>query len=179
MKTFYIVLALLISMSPFFEVRGGILIMSVLSDVDVRLATFLCCLVNILVLPMVVLFFDRANDYFLQWRWYSRLFDKIVVSSQKKIDKHIRKNYEYLGVFMLTALPIPGTGAYTGIFIAWLLGLHKKNYTKVMLCVGTGVVVGGIFVCLAFLGIVNIFGDSFTTFIEAVREFGGATKKVP
>ena len=43
----------------------------------------------------------------------------------KKVDKHKGKieKYGYLGVFIFVAIPLPGTGVWTGSLIASVLGL--------------------------------------------------------
>ena len=37
------------------------------------------------------------------------------------------KRGEFLALFLLVALPIPGTGAYAGVLAAFLFGLKKRK----------------------------------------------------
>ena len=79
---------------------------------------------------------------------------KFLEKVQKKADK-VQKKMENLGFVALAlfvAIPLPGTGAWTGTFVAWVLGLERwKSY----LAIGAGVVIAGFIILLASLGLFN------------------------
>lgn len=148
-------LAILISMLPVFELRAGIPI-AVTAGLGIIPAFLLCTLANILIIPVILLFLEYVNHFFLHVAWYRRLFDRLIVKKRKLINRHVKPEFEFVGLLFLVAIPFPGTGAYTGALIAWLLGLHKKSYVKTLLAIGTGVVVAGLFVAFAVSGIMTI-----------------------
>ena len=70
---------------------------------------------------------------------------KIVAWAEKKAKKkegNIKK-YEYLGLFLFVAIPLPGTGIWMGSLIASILGLKKM---KSFLTISVGNVIAGIII---------------------------------
>ena len=65
--------------------------------------------------------------------------------------------YEMIGLFLFVAIPLPGTGAYSGSVIAALLGMRLK---KAIPSIAAGVFVAGVIVTIITYGaaaIVSIF----------------------
>ena len=56
----------------------------------------------------------------------------------------------YLALFMFVAIPMPGTGAWTGTLAASILDL---DFRKTVITVATGVVTAGLIMLLASLGV--------------------------
>ena len=54
--------------------------------------------------------------------------EKSTFSKSAQIEK-----YGYLGLFLFVAIPLPGTGAWTGSLIAVLFGMKPKKITFVYL----------------------------------------------
>ena len=50
---------------------------------------------------------------------------------------------------LLVAVPLPGTGAWTGALIAWVL---KLNRLKSFIAISAGIIIAGILVLSASLG---------------------------
>ena len=60
------------------------------------------------------------------------------------------EKYEEFGLMAFVAIPLPGTGAWTGALIAFLFGLDFK---KSLLIIAIGVFIAGVIVtCLCLLG---------------------------
>jgi uncharacterized membrane protein len=60
------------------------------------------------------------------------------------------EKYEEIGLMAFVAIPLPGTGAWTGVLIAFLFGLDFK---KSLLIIAIGVFIAGIIVSsLCLLG---------------------------
>jgi len=55
-------------------------------------------------------------------------------------------------LFIFVAIPLPLTGAYTGTFISWVLGLDRK---KSILAISLGVLTAGIIIYFSTLGIIS------------------------
>jgi len=66
--------------------------------------------------------------------------DWLFARTRKKADSKIAK-YEYLGLLIFVALPIPFTGGWTGALIAYLFGL---KFSKSLLTIFIGVVIAAL-----------------------------------
>ena len=73
--------------------------------------------------------------------------------AHKKSDTYYK--YEMLGLFLLVAIPLPGTGAWTGALVASVMGLKMK---RAIPSVFLGVVAAGIIMLTISLGVVSVFG---------------------
>ena len=58
--------------------------------------------------------------------------------------------YETLGLFILVAIPLPGTGAWTGSLVAALLDLRLKNACP---AIALGVAAAGIIMTVISYGV--------------------------
>ena len=65
------------------------------------------------------------------------------------------QKYGYWGLFLFVAIPLPGTGAWTGALIASLLELDTK---KAFLTIAAGVFTAGIIVSIFSFGLLNAVG---------------------
>ncbi len=65
------------------------------------------------------------------------------------------KKYETLGLFLLVAIPLPGTGAWTGALVAALMGLRMKFALP---AIAGGVAAAGVLVTLVCRGVLHIAG---------------------
>lgn len=144
--------AFILSILPISEIRGGIPL-AITLGYNPWISFLVLTLANILIIPLIFFFLDHLNKYFLNLKWYSYLFNKWVVSSRRKIEHKIGTNTELLALFLFVAIPLPGTGAYSGVLIAWLFNLKRK---KAILAIALGVLVAGIIITLATLGLISI-----------------------
>ena len=94
---------------------------------------------NMLPVPFIVLFIRRIFE-FLRKRWtkLNGLIDKIEARALKKSGKV--RQFEILGLMLFVAIPLPGTGAWTGSLIAALLDIRLKRSIPVILL---GVLIAG------------------------------------
>ena len=143
----------LLSFLPVSELRGG-MIYAVINGISPLNAFFLSVIVNILAIFFVFFFLDFLHKGFLKLNLYKKFFDFYIDKNQKKIKK-LKRQYAVYGFLALTvfvAIPLPATGAWTGCFIAWLLGLNRRES---ILAVTLGVIIAGIIVLLASLGVIS------------------------
>lgn len=59
------------------------------------------------------------------------------------------ERYELLGLAIFVAVPLPGTGAYAGTLLAWLLGMDRR---RAAVAIAAGVLTAGIVVTLTAAG---------------------------
>ena len=65
------------------------------------------------------------------------------------------KKYKFWGLFLFVAVPLPGTGAWTGALIAALMNMRLKDALP---SITLGVVTAGIIVTILSLLVPNILG---------------------
>jgi uncharacterized membrane protein len=146
---------ILLSIIPISELRGGIPL-AIASGFNPISAFLICTLANIVIIPIVFLFLNTINVLLLKIPPYSTFFHKTIERSRKKIHNSIEK-YGYLGLAIFVAIPLPFTGAYTGVLGAWALGMDKR---KAFASIALGVIVAGIIVTLVSyygLSVLSIF----------------------
>ncbi len=68
------------------------------------------------------------------------------------------KRYGLLGLFLLVAVPIPGTGIWTGCIVAAAMGMH---FWPAALAITVGMMVAGLLVSLLVSGVVAVSGMDF------------------
>ena len=112
---------------------------------------------NILPVPFILLFIRAI----LRWMAESRIkfFAKIAAWLNRKVEKHkgTIEKYSYWGVMIFVAVPLPGTGAWTGSLAAAFLDMPLK---KALPAVILGVITAGcIMLALTHVGI-NLFSEA-------------------
>ena len=111
---------LLLAMAPVSELRGAIPF-GLAHDIPQALLYPSCILANLLPVPFVILFLRRI----LAWmqRKGGRLASAADWLEKRGRAKSARiKRSELLGLYLFVAIPLPGTGAWTGALVAALLG---------------------------------------------------------
>ncbi len=133
-----------ISMLPVVELRGGLPygVGFGLKPLEAFVAAFLG---NILPIPFLLLLLEG----FLKWlKKREGIFTKFALWLENKAYKNKKtiEKYAAFGLFVLVAIPLPGTGAWTGAIVATVLGMNKKVAFP-MICLGViaaGIIVMGI-----------------------------------
>jgi uncharacterized membrane protein len=157
---FRLILAIILSILPISELRGGLplaIVYATQHQIPIYLVFSLIVLANILAIFIAFYFLDNIHKHFLlKVKGYKKFFESYINKLQKKVDKFESK-YSTMGFLALTifvAIPLPGTGAWTGCIISWLLNLDRK---KSILSISLGVLIAGILMLLGTLGFLTIF----------------------
>jgi uncharacterized membrane protein len=143
---------LLCSMLPIIELRGAIP-MAAAFNIDWWIAFPLCVIGNMLPVPFIIRFFRPIINYFKNTKAFGKMATRLHERSMKK-SENVTK-YKMFGLFLFVALPIPGTGAWTGSAIAALLNMRIKHALPTVLL---GVLCAGILM----MGLSYGFGALFT-----------------
>lgn len=149
-------LAILLSMAPVSELRGGIPFL-VSQGMNVFGAAFICILFNILIILPIFLFLDYVHKHLSKWKFYMKVFDFLIAPARKR-SKKVEKKIESIGIIALTlfvAIPLPITGAWTGSLVAWILNIKR---VRSFFAIALGVIIAGIIVSLVTSGIISFFG---------------------
>ena len=132
---------MLVSMLPVVELRGGIPF-GVAAGLSMPRAFLAAFLGNMLPVPFLILF-TRRVFVFLKARvpavrgaigWLERKADR---------KKDIVLKYQALGLFLLVAVPLPGTGAWTGSLVAAVMDMRLS---KAVPAITAGVLAAGVII---------------------------------
>ncbi len=145
-------IAFIISLFPVLELRGG-LIAATFLGIEWWRAFIYCFIGNMLPIPFILLFIRKIFDLMKKWGPFKKIVDKLEQKAEKHRDK-IDK-YRLWGLFLLVAIPLPGTGAWTGALVAALMDIRVKHALPV---IAAGVVVAGIIVATVSYGVAGLVG---------------------
>jgi len=114
----------LISMVPVIELRGGIPY-ALANGIHPVLAWILAISGNFLPLPFILLFIRPIFKWMKRISIFKKLVDKIEARAMNKSDRVLK--YSFWGLMIFVAIPLPGTGGWTGALIAALLDMRLKR----------------------------------------------------
>ena len=142
------IITFLISMVPVIELRGAIPY-AFAADINPWLTYALAVIGNMVPVPFILLFIRKVFDWMKK---YPRL-GKIAVKMEQRADNKSSgvKKSELIGLCILVAIPLPGTGAWTGALVAALMDMRLK---RALPTIFVGVLIAGIAVTLVtYLGV--------------------------
>jgi len=132
-------MAFIISMIPILELRGGLVVAS-LMGVDILTAVPICIIGNILPVPFILWFITPLFNTMKKTKLLRPLVEKLEAKAMGKKDS-IEKGY-FWGLALFVGIPLPGTGAWTGSLIAAMLDIpKKKSIPAIMLGIGIATVI--------------------------------------
>lgn len=135
--------AVILSLAPISELRGSIP-WSLANGMPVGAAFALCVITNMLVGPVAWLFLSTLHRLLSRWRPYASLFERIVERARRRVHAAVER-WGYWGLALFVAVPLPITGAWTGVLGAWVLGMEVR---KSLAAVAVGVLIAGVIVTL-------------------------------
>lgn len=133
---------------PVIELRGSVP-WGVAQDLPLLPVLCVSIIGNMLPVPFIILFVRKL----LAWMkkksaWLANIAEKIESRGRMKGDMLVK--YETLGLFVLVAIPLPGTGAWTGSLVAAMFDLRMKNALPAIFL---GVVAAGMIMTLVSYGV--------------------------
>lgn len=151
MKIFFS--TMFMAMVPVIELRGAIPF-GVAAGISVKQALVCAIIGNLLPIPFILLFLRRV---FVWMRKISSGFENLVekLELRAKRKQGIVDKYEIIGLIILVAIPLPGTGAWTGALVATVLDIRMR---RAMPAITVGVIIAGILVSVITYGGFAVFG---------------------
>lgn len=161
-----IFILILVTLIPFFELRASIPL-GILSGtvnlpfgltlsgfaMNILLVYFICVVTNILLGIVLFQILNWIPKFIHHVKWLDKLYKKILIRGQKRIKPYVEK-YGFWGLAIFVAVPLPGSGSYTGALGAFVLGISAKEFFKANT---VGVIIAGIAVTLITLGARFVF----------------------
>lgn len=137
------------SMLPIVELRGALPLAINLYHIPWIKAFAIAYLGNCVPVPFILWLLKPMVRLLSKIGFLERFFAWLFEHTRKKSSGMIER-YEEIGLLLFVAIPLPGTGAWTGALIAFLFGLDfKKSFVVIAL----GVFIAGVIVtCLCLLG---------------------------
>ena len=132
-----------ISMLPVIELRGAI---PVAFAMGLNWQTaFICAIIgNTLPIPFILLFLGWIFEFMKKHGILSGLVVKLENRALAKSDKVLK--YQFWGLALFVAIPLPGTGGWTGALIASVMKMNKK---QAFLSILIGILGAGIVITIA------------------------------
>ncbi len=132
-----------ISMLPVFELRGGIPVGILAFKMGMLHTAVYSILGNLIPLPFILEFFKPVSEFFERTNRGNNFIAYLrrrAASRSKIVEK-----WGYIGLMLFVAIPLPGSGLWTGSLIAFFLNMSPK---KAFVYIVFGVLIAAIAVLL-------------------------------
>ena len=127
----------IISLMPVLEIRGG-MIAARLLEMDFLKAFIICYIGNMLPIPFIILFIRKIFELLRRFSFFERIIERLEAKTERNKEKVLR--YKAWGLLLFVAIPLPGTGGWTGALMAALLDIRLKRALPI---IAIGVLIAG------------------------------------
>ena len=144
-----------ISATPLIELRGAIPYGAAMG-VPFWENIMLCIIGNMIPVPFIILFIRKIFD----WLRAKELVERQIAGLERRVlrKSDMVKKYELLGLILFVAIPLPGTGAWSGALLAALMDIRLRSAIPAILI---GVVIAGFLVGGVSYGFINFLNFMF------------------
>jgi uncharacterized membrane protein len=146
------IIVIIMSMLPFLELRASIPLGILAFGLPPLPVFAVAVLSNMLVIPVILLLFERVEEWLRRYRFWSDLMDRVFEKTRKRASSRVEK-YEALALILFVGIPLPGTGAWTGSLVAYLFGMDIR---KSFFFISAGVLLAGISIFLMTVGALRL-----------------------
>ncbi len=141
------------AMVPVIELRGAIPY-GVISGLSVPAAFIIAVTGNLVPIPFLVVFTRKVFEWLrTKSEWLDRMVRKLEAKAEK--NQEVVNRYKFWGLVVLVAIPLPGTGAWTGALVAAMMDMRLKNAMPAIIL---GVIIAGVIVTTVTYGAGALFG---------------------
>ena len=138
------------AMTPVLELRGAIPVG--VAGLPPAVACAVSIVGNLVPVPFIILLTRRIFDWLRRTRTFGPRIQWLERRAHLK-GRLVRK-YRLAGLMILVAIPLPGTGAWTGALVAAVLDIRLRH---AMPAIAMGVVIAGIIITALTMGVVHLF----------------------
>ena len=143
-------IVIIVAALPISELRGAIPL-ALSFGMSLPKAFWLAILGNCIIVAPALFLFEPVTGFLRKFKIWSRFFDWVFERTKKNSDA-IQK-YEALGLAIFVAIPLPMTGAWSGVIAA---SLFKIRFRYAFISIVAGVICAGLIVsALCALGILS------------------------
>ena len=141
---------LLLAMLPVTELRAALPLAYFSFNLSIFEAFFWSVVGNMIPVFFLLWLFPPLSKWFRERvKWIDRLLTWIFERTRRKHDKKFMR-WGSLALIVVVAIPLPGTGAWTGSLAAFLFGIP---YKKALGLIFLGVLLAGVIVSAITLGV--------------------------
>ncbi len=140
-----------VAMVPVLELRGAIPF-GVALGLSPGLAYLMAVIGNLIPVPFVMLLIRSVFRWLRRWDRWDQLIVKLETRAEDK-GELVRK-YSLVGLILLVAVPLPGTGAWTGALVATLLDIRMQ---VALPCILVGVLIAGGITLAVTCGVIHLW----------------------
>ena len=141
-----------VSMVPVLELRGAIPL-GVAGGLSPLAAMVVAVIGNMIPVPFIILFIRQIFHWLRDKGRIGSMVRKLENRASAK--SAIVKKYAGIGLCILVAIPLPGTGAWTGALVAALMNMRLKRAVPFVFL---GVVMAGFIITCLTYGITHLLG---------------------
>ena len=170
------IIAFLASLLPIIECRGGMIIAKIF-QINFFKAFLICYIGNMLPMPFIILFIRKIFEFMKKHNILTGFIEKLEGKTAKNQEKVLR--YKEWGLLAFIAIPLPGTGGWTGSLFAALLNIDFK---KALPIVALGVFIADVIMSVLTYGtgaVIDLFTKDAATATEAVTNLVGMIARFP
>lgn len=140
---------IIIAMLPVVELRGAIPV-AYAWGFSWRTAVVCALIGNMLPVPFILLFLDKVFQFMKEHNILKGLVERLEKKGAAKGEGMAR--FQFWGLALLVAIPLPGTGGWTGALIATVIKMDKK---QALLAIAIGLVAAAAIVTALTYGVVG------------------------
>ena len=144
------IMTMAIAAVPVVELRGAIPA-GVALGLEPQLACGAAIVGNLLPVPFIILLVRQAFDLLRKHPFFATKIDALERRAHLK-GRLVRK-YRLLGLTLFVAIPLPGTGAWTGALVVAFLNIRLRNALP---AITLGVLIAGGLVTLMTMGVIHL-----------------------
>jgi uncharacterized membrane protein len=145
-------ITLVVAMTPVLELRGAIPL-GVSIGLNPWTALIISVVGNMIPVPFIIIFIRKIFRFLrVKSQWLERSISRLEKRAKGKW-KQVYK-FQLLGLLILVAIPLPGTGAWTGALVAALMDMRLKN---ALVSIFFGVLIAGILITGLTFGFKAVF----------------------
>ena len=140
------------SLLPILECRGGMIVAKYVFDLPFIRSFLLCYIANMIPVPFILLLIKKIFEFMKKHNILKGFIEKLEGRTSAKRDTIMK--YKQWGLLLFVAIPLPGTGAWTGSLCAALLDIDFK---KALPIIALGVLIANLIMTLPPSGVGAIF----------------------
>ena len=151
----------IISMVPIVELRGAVPI-GIGMGLEPAIVYIVSIIGNMLPVPFIYLFARKVLIWGSDKKYIGKFFTFCLEKGEKggrMLEEKASKNGLFIALMLFVAIPLPGTGAWTGTLAASMLDIDFKRSTLAVLL---GVLIAGVIMGLASMGLFSAVGAVFS-----------------
>ena len=145
-----LLMTILVGMTPVLELRGAIPL-GVAAGLPPLTACAAAILGNVIPVPFIMLLVRQVFRWLRKTAFFGPKIDWLERRAHLK-GRLVRK-YRLPGLILLVAIPLPGTGAWTGALVASLLDIRLRHAFP---AIAAGVVIAGVIITALTVGVAGL-----------------------